>query len=186
MGSKQTLTMGTAQHGTTNYWDGKWNVCLALSSFLGGMSTNTLMDCWAPRYLFAVSTSPHVSKYTQVPSVEKAPVLMLRPRAWNMTEHNVLLGLLVLTPAIRFDTMIHAFRWTRDFRSLSGFWTPDVSCSSSSPCPRKWSFLLPLQAGGEHRGSTLEPHLHLEPGGAWIAKRDNPGLRPYRKCLCCL
>ena len=28
----------------------------------------------------------------QVPPVEKAPVLMLRPRAWNMTEHNVLLG----------------------------------------------------------------------------------------------
>ena len=29
---------------------------------------------------------------SQVPPVEKAPVLMLRPRAWNMTEHNVLLG----------------------------------------------------------------------------------------------
>ena len=28
----------------------------------------------------------------KVPPVEKAPVLMLRPRAWNMTEHNVLLG----------------------------------------------------------------------------------------------
>jgi len=29
---------------------------------------------------------------SEVPPVEKAPVLMLRPRAWNMTEHNVLLG----------------------------------------------------------------------------------------------
>merc|ERR1719427_2431587 len=28
----------------------------------------------------------------QAPAVEDAPVLMLRPRAWNMTEHNVRLG----------------------------------------------------------------------------------------------
>ena len=27
-GSKQTSTMGTAQHGTTNYWDGRWDVCV--------------------------------------------------------------------------------------------------------------------------------------------------------------
>ena len=97
-GSKQTSTMGTAQHGTTNYWDGRWDVCMALSS-LGGMSTNMPMDFWAPRYLFTTLTSPDVCNYLQVPSVEKAPVLMLRPRAWNMTEHNVLLGLPVLTPA---------------------------------------------------------------------------------------
>ena len=99
MESKQILTMGTAPHGKTNCKDGKWNVCLALLSFSGGMSTNTLMDCWAPRYLFTNLTSAHFYKCTQVPTVEKAPVLMLRPRAWNMTEHNVLLGMPALIPA---------------------------------------------------------------------------------------
>ena len=139
------------------------------------------------------STFPHVCKNTQVPPVEKAPVLMLRPRAWNMTEHNVLLGTIYMVAwtlaslgSSRFHSKIYVFRWTRDFRSFGRFWSPDVSCGSSSQFQRKRSFLLPLQAGGEQRSSTLEPHLHLDPGGAWTAKRDNPGLRPHRKCLCCL
>ena len=34
MGSKQTLTMGTAQHGTINFLDGKWYVCNVRSSLI--------------------------------------------------------------------------------------------------------------------------------------------------------
>ena len=52
--------------------------------------------------MFMASAFPYVCKNTQVPPVEKAPVLMLRPRAWNMTEHNVLLGTIYMvawTPA---------------------------------------------------------------------------------------
>ena len=65
------------------------------------------MDCWAPRYVFTASTLLHVCKYTQVPPVEKAPVLMLRPRAWNMTEHNVLLGTMFM-PALTPPSLAQA------------------------------------------------------------------------------
>ena len=68
---------------------------------LGGISIATHMACLAPRYI-GVPYSFDLGLYSkrgrlyrtlsQVPPVEKAPVLMLRPRAWNMTEHNVLLG----------------------------------------------------------------------------------------------
>ena len=59
------------------------------------------MACLAPRYIgvhysFDLGLDLKRGKFfctlSQVPPVEKAPVLMLRPRAWNMTEHNVLLG----------------------------------------------------------------------------------------------
>ena len=69
---------------------------------LGGIFIATHMACLATRYIVGVpysfdlgldSKRGRLSRtLLQVPPVEKAPVLMLRPRAWNMTEHNVLLG----------------------------------------------------------------------------------------------
>ena len=82
--------------------------------------------------------------------------------------------------------MIHVFRWTGDIRSLGGFSSPDVSRGSNSPLPRKRTLLLPLQAGGEQGSSALEPDLHLDPGGAWTAKRNHSRLRLDWKCLRCL
>ena len=73
--------------------------------------------------------------------------------------------------------MIHVFRWTGDIRSLGGFSSPDVSRGSNSPFPRKRTLLLPLQAGGLEGSSALEPDLHLDPGGAWTAKRNHSRLR---------
>ena len=68
---------------------------------LGGIFIATHMACLGPRYIGVPynidlgldSKRGRLSRtLSQVPPVEKAPVLMLRPRAWNMTEHNVLLG----------------------------------------------------------------------------------------------
>lgn len=41
-------------------------------------------------YLYHSPTSVHVC--TDVPHISQAPVLMLRPRAWNMVEHNMMVG----------------------------------------------------------------------------------------------
>ena len=68
---------------------------------LGGIFIATHMACLALRYIgvpysFDLGLDSKRGRLShtlsQVPPVEKAPVLMLRPRAWNMTEHNVLLG----------------------------------------------------------------------------------------------
>lgn len=41
-------------------------------------------------YLYPSPTSVHM--LTDVPHISQAPVLMLRPRAWNMVEHNMMVG----------------------------------------------------------------------------------------------
>lgn len=42
------------------------------------------------KYLHHLPTSVHA--LTDVPHISQAPVLMLRPRAWNMVEHNMMVG----------------------------------------------------------------------------------------------
>ena len=55
-----------------------------------------------------------------VPYLASAPVLMLRPRAWNMTEHNVLLGGKVSpAPLVDFGLLIH-HNWRQMLRAGVG------------------------------------------------------------------
>ena len=80
----------TAPPGIIRYW-------------AGGTSTNMCTNFWDQRCYLEIFHDTTMclgqaimpscpSNSTQAPRVEDAPVLMLRPRAWNMTEHNVLLG----------------------------------------------------------------------------------------------
>ena len=53
-------------------------------------------------------------------SVRSSPVLMLRPRAWNMTEHNVLLaGKVSPAPLVDFGLLIH-HNWRQMLRAEVG------------------------------------------------------------------
>ncbi|XP_033631700.1 malate synthase-like isoform X3 [Asterias rubens] len=70
---------------------------LALQSCAQGIQTD-FDDGHCPTWqtqlggMFNIYKAVHGTLYNKMPSIEMLPVLMLRPRAWNMVEHNMLVN----------------------------------------------------------------------------------------------
>ncbi|KAM7388872.1 hypothetical protein PAMP_022881 [Pampus punctatissimus] len=94
-------------------------------------------------------TSVHV--LTDVPHISQAPVLMLRPRAWNMVEHNMILGLPQgsIKATVLIENVLAAFEMEEILYELRdhsaglncGIW--DYSASFVNKFGHKRAFLLP-------------------------------------------
>lgn len=90
--------------------------------------------------------------FADVPHISKAPVLMLRPRAWNMVEHNMMVrhdvsaGLAVtLCSNTCFIFLLPGGGEGGSWTSL-WLWTPHVSLWKNAVWIQEWSLFLPVKS----------------------------------------
>ncbi|XP_040928660.1 malate synthase-like isoform X3 [Betta splendens] len=91
------------------------------------------------------------NQFPNVPPISQAPVLMLRPRAWNMVEHNMMLGLPLGTikATVLIENVLATFEMEEILYELRdhsaglncGIW--DYSASFVSKFGHRQDFLLP-------------------------------------------
>ncbi|KAK1904729.1 Malate synthase [Dissostichus eleginoides] len=91
------------------------------------------------------------NKFPNAPHISQAPVLMLRPRAWNMVEHNMMLGLPLgsIKATVLIENVLAAFEMEEILYELRensaglncGIW--DYSASFINKFGLRQAFLLP-------------------------------------------
>ena len=101
-------------------------------------------------------------------ALDKVPVMMLRPRAWNMMEHHVMVKnkqwpfLLFLCHHVLLFIFSPTDQWSWNSRAFTGLWASNVPQRSHHGRTRVRPFFLLVQSGKRPGSPSVGPDLYMD------------------------